>query len=60
MSDSRTYFILSGLFFAAFLVVQFTSIYGDASWFKVFTLILSASFLYIGINYKRNSKNNAD
>lgn len=58
MRNSQTYFILSGLFFVAFLAVQFTSIYGDSGWFKVFTLIVSASFLISGINSNRNSKNN--
>ncbi len=56
MKNSQTYLILSGLFFIAFLAVQFTSIYGDSTWFKVFALIVSASFLYIGINKNRNAK----
>lgn len=51
------YFLLSGLFFVAFLVTEFTDIYGNPGWFKAFTLIVSAAFLISGIvNKKKNGK----
>lgn len=49
MKNSKSYFILSGLFLIVFLVVKFTAIYGDSMWFQVFALILSATFLVSGI-----------
>ncbi len=56
MKNSQNYFLLSALFLIAFLVVQFTDIYGDSKWFKVFALIVSVSFLVGGITQKRRSK----
>ncbi len=57
MRNSQTYFILSGVFLVAFLVVEFTSIYGDSGWFKVFALILTVTFFVSGIAQKRNAEN---
>ncbi|MCD6660098.1 MAG: hypothetical protein LT105_08055 [Lentimicrobium sp.] len=48
MSKKTNYFFLSGFFLVAFLVVQFTGIYGNPGWFKAFLLILSATFLISG------------
>jgi hypothetical protein len=57
MNKQTNYFFLSGLFFVAFLVVEFTDIYGNPGWFKAFVLILSTTFLISGIaiRKKRNS-----
>lgn len=50
MEKRPNYFMLAGLFFVAFLVVQFTYIYGDSTWFKVFALIISGSFVVSGLS----------
>jgi hypothetical protein len=47
------YFFLSGLFLTAFLVIEFTDIYGDPGWFKFFLVIVSLTFLITGISKKR-------
>lgn len=57
MNKKTNYFILSGLFFVVFLVVEFTDIYGDSGWFKAFVLILATTFLISGFANKK-SKNN--
>lgn len=53
MKKITNHFLLAALFFVAYLVVEFTDIYGDSDWFKVFVLITSASFLIGGISLKR-------
>jgi hypothetical protein len=58
MNKPINYFLLSALFFVAFLMVQFTHIYGNPGWFKVFVLILSTSFLVSGI--VNSKKKNGD
>ncbi len=55
MKNAQSYFVLSGIFFLALLVVEFTSMYGNPGWFKVFALICSVSFLVTGIKLRRNS-----
>jgi uncharacterized membrane protein YhdT len=52
MNKKTNYFFLSGFFLVAFLVVQFTGIYGNPGWFKAFLLILSATFLISGLGTK--------
>mgnify|MGYP000285958465 CR=1 FL=1 len=54
MDKQPNYFFLSGLFFIGFIVIQFTDIYGDSSWFKVFLLIAFVSFLVGGFLKKKN------
>lgn len=58
MDKKPNYFFLAGVFFVAYLVVQFTDIYGDPTWFKVFVLIVSGSFLVSGLlsNKKEEDK----
>jgi hypothetical protein len=57
MNKKTNYFFLAGLFFVVFLVVEFTEIYGDSSWFKAFLIILSVTLLLSGIA-SRMKKNN--
>jgi hypothetical protein len=57
MSRKRNYFLLSGLFFLVFLVLEFTDIYGDSGWFKAFVLILFITFLISGIAIKKKKNN---
>jgi hypothetical protein len=45
MSKRQNYFLLAGLFFVGFLLLEFTTIYGDPGWFKAFVLIAGITFL---------------
>ncbi|MEM7110716.1 MAG: hypothetical protein AAF519_20975 [Bacteroidota bacterium] len=56
MKNSPPYFFLSGLFFAAYLVVQFTAVYYALGWFKFFALIVTIAFFSGGIAQRRNSQ----
>jgi hypothetical protein len=59
MNKQTNYYFLAGLFFVVFLVMEFTEIYGDSGWFKAFLIILSVTFLLIGIaNRKKKSNDN--
>jgi hypothetical protein len=59
MNKQTNYYFLAGLFFVVFLVMEFTEIYGDSDWFKAFLIILSVTFLLIGIaNRKKKSNDN--
>lgn len=53
----NNYFILAGLFFVSFLVIQFTDIYGDPVWFKAILIISGITFLLSGISMKKKSNN---
>jgi len=55
MNNKSNYFLLSALFFVAFLVAQFTDIYGNSGWFKAFALILATTFLVNGISESRKA-----
>lgn len=55
MNKKTPYIILSALFFVAFLVVQFGSMYGNKGWVKLFFILLSVSFLSSAL-YNRKSK----
>ncbi len=57
MNKQTNYFFLAGLFFVVFLVMEFTTIYGDSGWFKAFLIILFVTFLITGIA-NRNKKSN--
>jgi hypothetical protein len=57
MNKQTNYFFLAGLFFAVFLVIEFTEIYGNPGLFKAFLIILSVTFLITGIA-NRKKKNN--
>jgi hypothetical protein len=57
MKKQTNYFFLSGIFFVAFLVLEFTDIYGDPGWFKAFVLILATTFLIVGFANKKNKNN---
>ena len=50
MNKGTNYFFLSGLFLVVYLVVEFTDIYGSPGWFKAFVLILTVTFLIIGLS----------
>jgi hypothetical protein len=41
MSKQNNYLFLAGVFFVEFLVLEFTSIYGDSGWFTKYALVLS-------------------
>ena len=56
MKTSKNYLLLSALFLTAYLVVEFTDIYGDPGWFKFYSLICCAAFLIGGISLKRKNK----
>lgn len=56
MNKKTNYFFLSGLFFAGFLVIQFTDIYGDPGWFKAFLIFASVGFLMGGISAKQKKE----
>jgi len=60
MNKNNNYFLLSGLFFLAFLVMEFTDIYGDSGWFKAFLLILFTTFLISGIAIKKKKNNDGE
>ena len=53
MNKKTNYLILSCIFLIAFLVLEFTDIYGDPQWFKFYTLILFFTFLISGLRVKR-------
>jgi len=53
MKKSNNYLFFSILFFFGYLVVQFTDIYGDSTWFKAFLIIISFTFMSSGISMKR-------
>jgi len=57
MNKQTNYFFLAGLFCVAYLIIEFTEIYGDSGWFKAFLIILSVTFLITGIA-NRNEKSN--
>lgn len=52
----NNHLFLSAFFFVVYLIVEFTEIYGDSTWFKAFLLILGATFLISGISRKRKKK----
>ena len=56
MKGAPNYFLLSALFFTVFLLVQFTDIYGNSTWFKFFVILLSVTFLVSGIQQRKKSK----
>ncbi|MFN3445591.1 MAG: hypothetical protein ACK44D_07615 [Bacteroidia bacterium] len=53
MKNGFNYFLLSALFFVAFLVVQFTTIYGNPGWFKFFALIIAVTFFISGMAQRK-------
>ncbi len=57
MNRKNNYLFLAGLSLVVFLIIEFTDIYGNSGWFKVFLLILSVTFLISGIA-NRKKKNN--
>ncbi len=56
MKKQNNYLFLSGLFFVAFLVVEFTDIYAPPIWFKAFVIILCITFFISSL--ERKIKNN--
>ncbi len=60
MTSKNNYFLLSGLFFLVFLVLEFTDIYGDSGWFKAFVLILFSTFLISGLANKKKKNNDSE
>jgi hypothetical protein len=57
MSKQNNYLFLAGVFFVVFLVLEFTSIYGDSGWFTKYVLVLSVVFLITGIANRRKNSN---
>jgi uncharacterized membrane protein len=57
MNKQTNYLFLAGLFFAVFLVMEFTEIYGNSGWFKFFLIIISVTFLITGIASRKKKKN---
>lgn len=55
MNTKSNYFLLAGLILIFFLVVQYTDIYGNSTWFKAFLLILVISLIGGGISHKPKS-----
>jgi len=53
MNKKTNYFLLAGLFFAAFLLFEFTDIYSKSTWIKVFFLLIAATFLLSGFSKKQ-------
>jgi len=60
MNKQTNYYFLAGLFFVVFLVMEFTEIYGDSGWFKAFLIILSVTFLLIGIANRKKKSNDSE
>ncbi len=58
MNKQPNYFLLAGLFFTVYLVMEFTDIYGDSGWFKAFLIILFVTFFITGIANKQKKNNN--
>jgi hypothetical protein len=56
MKNKTNYFFLAGLFFAVFVIVEFTEIYGNSDWFKAFLLMLSVIYLILGIANRQKQK----
>ena len=52
----QTYLFLSVVIFTFYLIIGFTTIYGNPVWFKVFLPILSGSFLISGLSSKPDAK----
>ena len=46
----------TGLFLVVYLVVEFTDIYGNPGWFKAFLLILTVTFLIIGLSIRTENE----
>ena len=53
MKKSNNYLLLAGICVVAYLVIEFTDIYGDPGWFKFFLVLLGITFLISGISLKR-------
>ena len=53
MNNKAKYFLLSIVFILVFLVLEFTDIYGDPKWFKIYTIIVFFSFFIGGLSIKR-------
>ena len=53
MKKSTNYLFLAGLFLVAYLVVEFTDIYGNSAWIKFFLVLLGVTFLISGISIRR-------
>jgi hypothetical protein len=55
MNKKTNYFFLVGFLFVVYLVMEFTNIYGDSTWFKAYLIILSVTFLITAVA-NRNQK----
>jgi len=53
MKKANTYLFLAAIFLAAYLIIEFTAIYGDSGWVKAFLLIAFVTYLLSGISRKR-------
>jgi hypothetical protein len=53
MNNKAKYLLLSIVFILVFLVLEFTDIYGDPKWFKIYTVIVFFSFFLGGLSIKR-------
>lgn len=52
MKKPNNYLFLASLFFTTYLILEFTNIYDDSAWVKVFVLIIFFTFLISGISAK--------
>lgn len=53
MKKSNKYLLLAALFFVGYLVIEFTDIYSDSTWFKFFLILICVTFLISGVSQKR-------
>lgn len=56
MKKSNNYLLLSAVFLIGYLVVEFTDVYGNSTWFRYFLIIIFATFLISGISSKRKKE----
>lgn len=56
MKTKSNYFLLAGLILVFLLIIHFTDIYDNSTWFKAFLLILIFSFAIGGISHKNKLK----
>jgi hypothetical protein len=56
MKKSNNYLLLSAFFFAGYLIIEFTEIFGSPTTFKAFLLIACVTFLISGVSLKQKER----
>ncbi len=57
MKTADKHVFLSALFLAVYVIIEFTEIFGDPTWFKFFLIIAFVTFLISGVSQKiKNQK----